>query len=122
MTDKCEVHYLDPAKKDQRKIGKKSPGSIPFIQSAVKEVEDNGWMMATGSRLIRPLRAKKKIGEIRDMQGSYRLILFWHDDRGTRHLFVTAVVPKEEVEDKSRLKAFIDAAIKRRDQFLREQE
>jgi mRNA-degrading endonuclease RelE of RelBE toxin-antitoxin system len=121
MNDKCEVVYLDPARRDQRKIGKKSPGDIPFIENAVKEVEDNGWKMATGSRLIRPLRNKKQIGEIRDMQGDYRLILFWHDDGSTRYLFVTAVVTKEEVEDRSRLNTFIEAAIKRRNQFLKEQ-
>ena len=122
MIDKCEVEFLDPAKRDLRKIGSKHPDRIPFVEHAVSQVLENGWMMATGSRLIRPLRPKKQIGEIRDLgAGGYRLIFFWHDTATTRRLYVTAIPLKSEVQQRARLNTFIEAAIKRRDQFLKEQ-
>lgn len=123
MSDKCEVVFLDPAKRDMKKIAKQHPERIPLLEQAVTEVMENGWILSTRSKLIRVLRSDKQIGEIRDLgSGGYRLIFFWEDVPGARQIWVTAIPQKSEVQQRSRLNTFIQAAEKRRKKFLQEKE
>jgi hypothetical protein len=119
MSDTCEVYLLDPADKDLEKIKRKAPERAIFIQEAIAMVEENGWILSTRSQLIKELRTKDQIGEIRDVgSGGYRLFFFWSIEETVRKLFITAVVKKSDVVAKVRLNTYLDAAKKMRDRYL----
>jgi hypothetical protein len=82
-------------------------------------VEENGWVLSLNSDLIKELRTKEQIGEIRDVgSGGYRLFFFWVLEDNVRKLFVTAIVKKSDVVAKVRLNTYVDAAEKMRDRYL----
>lgn len=121
MSDTCEVWLLGPADKDLIKIKRDNPKRAVFIQDAIDAVEENGWILSLRSELIKELRPKEQIGEIRDVgSGGYRLFFFWIDGP-VRKLFVTAVVQKRDVVARVRLNTYLDAAEKMRDRYLKEE-
>jgi hypothetical protein len=120
MMDTCEVEFSDAAERQMRRVGSRDPDRYPVIQSVVDQVEEQGWVLSTKSKLIRVLDQAEQIGEMRDVgRGGYRLFFFWHiEGSGRRRLIVTAVEKKSGLLGRARVRGFIRSAAKRRKEFL----
>ena len=122
MSDHCEVDFWGPAGKALEKVIRADPVSGLMIENAITQVQENGWILSTKSRLIRVLKNKSRIGEIREMGPvGHRLIFFWVETQSAKILYVTAIAKKKDVANKARLNDFIAAAEARRKQFLEEE-
>ncbi len=122
MNDHCAVEFLGPAVKALEKLIKADPSSGLMIESAVTQVQENGWILSTKSRLIRVLKNKSRIGEIREMGPvGHRLSFFWVETPSAKVLYVTAIAKKKDLANRARLNDFITAAEARRTQFLEEE-
>lgn len=120
MTDPCEIYFLPPADREMKKLRKKDPERAVIIEELIFQVEDNGWILSTKSELIKVLRTKSQIGEIRDVgSGGHRLFFFWLDADKKRKLYITALPRKKDVTGKQRLNVYLDAAEGLRDRFLK---
>jgi mRNA-degrading endonuclease RelE of RelBE toxin-antitoxin system len=119
MSDTCRVESFTAAERDLARIAKKDPKWFLSITNAIKTVEDNGWILSTGSELIKVLDQKKHVGEIRlQGKGGYRVFFFWLDEPSARVLYLTAMPQKKDVIGTKRLNTFVDAAAERRRLYL----
>lgn len=108
--DTCTIEFLPGARKAMRKIRKRDPHRVLFIDHAIRNVVHNGWILSVHGELIKVLDQERHVGEIRDVgRGGYRLFFFWEDGETARTLFLTAIEKKSKLEGKARLNEFIDA-------------
>jgi hypothetical protein len=120
MIDSCEVYYLGPGDKAMEKLSASDPLRHLMIEELVHQIEENGWTLSVKSQLIKVLRPKERIGEIRDMgKGGHRLFFFWVETPSSRKLYITSLPKKKDVTGRQRLKTFLDAVESARDRFLK---
>lgn len=115
--DTCAIEFLPGARKAMRRIRRRDPGRIPFIDHALRAVVHNGWILSVHGELIKVLDQRRHVGEIRDLgRGGYRLFFFWEEGETARTLFLTAIEKKSKLEGNARLNEFIEAtaAMRRR--------
>lgn len=123
MNDSCEVRFLGPGQKALVKLAASDPDRYLMIEELVHQIEDNGWTLCVNSQLIKVLRARERIGEIRDMgKGGHRLFFFWVETSHGRTLYVTSLPKKKDVMGKQRLNTYLDAVAAVRDRFLKKAE
>lgn len=115
--DTCRIELLPGARKAMRRIRRKDPDRVPFIDHAIRTVVHNGWILSVHAGLIKVLDQPRHVGEIRDLgSGGYRLFFFWTDGASARTLFLTAIEKKSKLKGKARVNALIEAtaALRRR--------
>lgn len=122
MNEHVEVYLTDAAKRELKRLGKRDPARVQILNSVIEQIEENGWHLSVKAELIKVLRNKTCIGELRDVgSGGYRLFMFWHDaSSGVREVWVCRVLPKSDVVGKARLNDVCDAVEKVRDRFYDE--
>lgn len=122
MSENCKVYFTSAAKKEWDKVASVDPERFAILEALIDQVEENGWKLSTNSDVIKVLRAKEKVAEIRDYgSGGYRLFMFWHDAGTARELWVCRILPKRDVTGRRRLNDVCDAVEKVRARFLKEQ-
>lgn len=118
--DTCIIQLLPGARKAMRRIAKRDPDRLHFIDHAIRAVTLNGWVLSVHSELIKVLDQRRHIGEIRDLgTGGYRLFFFWEDSQEARTLFLTAIEKKSKLKGRARVNEFIAAAAALRRRYLR---
>jgi hypothetical protein len=115
MGDKCEINWCKPAEKELRKLAKKERLAAVKLQANIGHVEELGWEGAKRVELIKVLKEKTRVGEIRDMgKGGHRAFFYWEEDEASHQIYITAI-PKKNILTQARINDFIDAAEHRRE-------
>jgi hypothetical protein len=122
MSDSCEVFYLNRGAKDYDRLSRSDVNALVMVDETVEAVVENGWHLAVKTELIKILRPKTQIGEIRYLgSGSHRMFFFWVERTHGRAIYVTAIPKKKDVVGKGRLNDYLDAAEKLRDRYLEQE-
>lgn len=121
INDRCEVYWLPPSDREMNKLRKTDPDRALILEELIFQVEENGWILSTKSELVKVLRAKTRVGEIRDVgSGGHRLFFFWEELPVCRKIYISAIPKKRDVTGKARLNGFLDAAEKLRTRLMTE--